>query len=284
MSALSVENVSVTYGSNEVLRGVDLQVEAGELVALLGPNGAGKTTLIEQLIGTVTPTAGTVTVLGSDPHRADEAWRARIGFVAQHSGDRPRWRLRDLLAWVRAHYEAVGVSTRTVTETAGLVGLEECLTQLLGNLSGGQRRRADIAAAIIGRPEVLILDEPTSGLDPTSRAQVHDLLADEIDRGCGVLVSTHDLAEAQKIADRIVILAHGQVRYVGTPRSLRDRIAGHAEVSWISDGVRHVHATDDAEAFVATLDLNDVSNLEIDRPDLEAAYIALLDEKGDGHE
>lgn len=273
---VELTDVRFAYGRNEVLAGVSLQVAAGELVVLLGPNGAGKSTLIEQIVGTLHPDAGQVRVLGADPTRPTDAWLARLGVVAQHSRDRGKWTLEMFLSWVGAHYRATGRDVLEPAQAAAKVGLEDRLPSRLADLSGGQRQRADVAAAIVGRPDVLILDEPTAGLDPLVKASVHDVLVSECDRGAGILMTTHDMGEAQRIADRVIVLNEGRVLYCGSAQSLRERVGDHAEVTWMADGMRHVHATADPEAFIRGLNLEGITNLEVTRPNLEEAYIDLL--------
>ncbi|MBD3689240.1 ABC transporter ATP-binding protein [Nanchangia anserum] len=281
---VALTNVRFAYGKHEVLEGVSLDVAEGELVVLLGPNGAGKSTLIEQIVGTKRPHAGTVRVLGADPARPDDAWLGRIGVVAQHSRDRGMWNLRMFLSWVGAHYRALGRDVLSPEVAADRVGLGDQLTQRLGQLSGGERRRADLAAALIGVPDLLVLDEPTTGLDPVVKAQVHDVLADEIDRGATIVMTSHDMGEAQRIAQRVVVLSSGRILFDGTPARLRERVGAHAEVTWVDQERRYVHATADPEAFIRSLDLSQVRNLEVTRPNLEDAYIDLLSRQGDDHE
>lgn len=283
-AVIEVRDLAFSYGATQALKGVTLTVGEGQLTVILGPNGAGKSTLFELVAGTLTPQAGLVRVLGADPARPTDAWLARIGVLPQGVRDRGKWSIRMLLDWVGAHYRAAGRDVRGAAEVAALVGLEDRLDDTLLALSGGQRRRADLAAALIARPDLLLLDEPTAGLDPVIKAEIHDVLLAEIDRGATILLATHDMGEAQRIASDIAVLADGEVVFGGTPQQLRDRVGAEAQVTWVSEGVRHVHATTDPEAFMATLDLACVRHLEITRPDLEDAYIDLLTQPGDRHD
>lgn len=255
---------------------LSLTVRQGQIVALLGPNGAGKTTLLELVLGALTPAGGQLTVLGMDPSASGDALKARVAVLAQHPADRSIWRVGELLDWVCGHYLAAGRAVADVSQVLQQVGLADAAQKRLENLSGGQRRRVEIAAAMVGRPDLLLLDEPTASLDPQSKAGVHELLMDQLERGATVLLATHDLAEAQKIADRVIVLAAGQVRFDGTVSQLRGRIDGYAEVTWTEGGIRQVHATADVEGFIRTLDMEAITGLEVVRPDLEEAYIDLL--------
>ncbi len=278
------------YGAVDVLHGVDLTARRGEVVALLGPNGAGKTTTIEILEGFRLPSAGTVRVLGSDPARGDERWRARLGVVLQSWRDHGKWRVRELLAHLGDFYAPYGTDRIPrpwpVDELLETVGLTAHAGSRVARLSGGQRRRLDVAVGIVGRPELLFLDEPTVGFDPAARREFHELvhrLAD-LDETT-IVLTTHDLAEAEKLADRILILAGGRIIAEGSPDQLARRVAGDAEVRWTRDGERYVHATADATAFLRDLlrEHGDrIGELEVRRASLEDAYLALVHEEETG--
>lgn len=273
----------MAYGSNVVLDGVDLRVERGEVVVLLGPNGAGKTTTVEILEGFRQPSSGRVEVLGQDPAHAGEAWRARVGIVLQSWRDHAKWKVRELLDYLGAYYGPYSTpERRRPWDTASLlevVGLFEDADKLVKQLSGGRRRRLDVAAGLVGRPELLFLDEPTAGFDPVARRDFHDLISSLSDLDTTVLMTTHDLDEAEKVADRILILADHRIIANGSPDALRRMEFGDAEVRWFDGAERQVHATDDATTFVRGLvAMPDavVEDLEVRRTSFEDVYIALV--------
>ncbi|WP_221456469.1 ABC transporter ATP-binding protein [Saccharothrix tamanrassetensis] len=272
------------YGTVDVLHGVDFTAERGEVVALLGPNGAGKTTTIEILEGFRMPSAGQVRVLGVDPAKGDELWRAKLGVVLQSWRDHARWKVRELLDHLGRYYAPYSTPDRVRPfDTDALirtVGLEEHAHKKIGKLSGGQRRRLDVAIGIVGKPELLFLDEPTAGFDPHARRDFHDLVHRLSDlEGMTILLTTHDLAEAEKLADRILVLAGGRIIADGSPDQLSRQVAGQAEVRWTQAGQRHVHATDDATGFVRDLfaqHSRGISELEVRRSTLEDTYLTLV--------
>ena len=225
------------YGDKDVLTGVDFSVQPGEVVCLLGPNGAGKTTTIEILEGFRERSAGQVEVLGEDPRRATEAWRARTGVVLQSWRDHPRWTPRTLLDQVGGYYAPYATPDRPrpvpTDELLEVVGLDDLADQKIATFSGGQRRRLDVAMGIIGRPELLFLDEPTAGFDPQARREFHQVVHRLADlEHTTILLTTHDLAEAEKLADRVLILAGGRIVADDTAEQLALRAAprGRGEV------------------------------------------------------
>ncbi|WP_370947729.1 ABC transporter ATP-binding protein [Amycolatopsis sp. cg5] len=281
---LDVDGLRMRYGTNDVLHGVSFQATQGEVVVLLGPNGAGKTTTIEILEGFRMRSAGEVAVLGVDPAQGGEDWRARLGVVLQSWRDHGKWGVRELLAHLGSYYTCY--STEQIKrpwdadELVDAVGLTEHAGKKIRTLSGGQRRRLDVAIGIVGRPELLFLDEPTAGFDPESRREFHDLvhrLADEHETT--ILLTTHDLDEAEKLADRIMILANGRIIADGSADELSRRIAGEAEVRWSRDGQRFVHSTAAATKFVYELFKQygeSVEELEVRRASLEDTYMTLV--------
>ncbi|AKH85921.1 multidrug ABC transporter ATPase [Streptomyces sp. CNQ-509] len=278
-AAVAVEGLRMRYGAADVLHGVDLHVRYGETVALLGPNGAGKTTTIEILEGFRPRSAGEVAVLGTDPAQGDERWRARVGVVLQSWRDHGKWRVRELLAHLASYYACAGRTPWDPGELADAVGLGGRGEQKIRTLSGGQRRRLDVAIGIVGRPDLLFLDEPTTGFDPEARRGFHRLVRDLRAAGTTVLVTTHDLHEAEVLADRIVILDAGRVLADGTPAELARRIAGADRVRWRHRGRPRVHATDDSTAFVRGLferHGEEIAELEVRRASLEQTYLALV--------
>ncbi|SNS93307.1 ABC-2 type transport system ATP-binding protein [Geodermatophilus saharensis] len=281
---IEVRGLRMSYGSTEVLTGVDLTVSAGEVVCLLGPNGAGKTTTIEVLEGFRLPSAGHVRVLGADPARADDAWRARVGVVLQSWRDHARWTPRRLLEQLGGYYAPYATAERPrpydVDWLLDVVGMTEFADRRIGTLSGGQRRRLDVAVGIIGRPELLFLDEPTAGFDPQARRDFHDLVHRLSDlEGTSILLTTHDLAEAERLADRILVLADGRIVADGSPDALTRQVAGTSEVRWACGRERFVHGTDDVVAFVRGLfeqHGDALTDLEVRHASLEDTYLAMV--------
>jgi ABC-2 type transport system ATP-binding protein len=286
-----VRGLRMNYGTREVLTGVDLEVHAGEVVCLLGPNGAGKTTTIEILEGFRIRSDGDVRVLGEDPADGGDAWRARMGVVLQSWRDHARWTPRRLLEQLGGYYTPYSTPERSrpyeVDWLLDTVGLAEDADRKIGTLSGGQRRRLDVAVGIIGRPELLFLDEPTAGLDPQARRSFHDLVHRLSDlEGTTILLTTHDLSEAERLADRILILAAGRIVADGSAEELTRQVAGTSEVRWTLAGERFVHATDDPTTFTRRLFQQhgeEVADLEVRRASLEDTYIAMVQrfESGD---
>ena len=281
---IDVRDLRMRYGARDVLAGVEFQVRRGEVICLLGPNGAGKTTTIEILEGFRIRTAGEVSVLGTDPARADEDWRARTGVVLQSWRDHPRWTPRRLLAQLGGYFAPYSTPDRPrpleIDPLLDMVGLTELADQKIATLSGGQRRRLDVAVGIVGRPELLFLDEPTAGFDPHARRDFHHLVHRLSDlENTTILLTTHDLDEAEKLADRILILADGTIVADGSAEQLARQVVGRAEVRWSRSGETFVHATDDATAFVRALLAepgDDVADLEVRRASLEDTYLSLV--------
>jgi ABC-2 type transport system ATP-binding protein len=281
---VEVRDLRMAYGDNDVLTGVDLAVHQGEVVCLLGPNGAGKTTTIEILEGFRARSAGHVRVLGEDPARASDACRARVGIVLQSWRDHARWTPRALLAHLGGYFAPYSTPQRPrpydVDDLLATVGLDESADRKIGTLSGGQRRRLDVAVGIVGRPDLLFLDEPTAGFDPHARREFHDLVHRLSDlEGTSILLTTHDLAEAERLADRILILAGGAIVADGSAETLTRQVAGESQVSWGRGGEHFVHATGEPARFVHRLVEqfgDDVTDLEVRRASLEDTYIALV--------
>ena len=221
MTVITAEGLRKSYGQHEAVRGIDLEVRAGEIFAFLGPNGAGKTTTVEILEGYRDPTAGKVQVLGADPAHADGGWRARVGVMLQTWQVEPTLTVRESLTQFAGYYP----QPLPVEEVVRLVGLEAQRDTRAGRLSGGQQRRLDMGIALVGDPELLFLDEPTTGFDPAARRGAWQIIAALRDAGKTVLLTTHYLDEAQALADRVAILVDGRIRTEGPPDSL---VAGHA--------------------------------------------------------
>ncbi|TCM45029.1 ABC transporter ATP-binding protein [Kribbella sp. VKM Ac-2568] len=281
---LDVDGLRMRYGATEVLHDVALRAHRGEVLALLGPNGAGKTTTIEILEGFRLRSAGRVEVLGVDPAHGDERWRARLGVVLQSWRDHGKWRVHELLTHLGSYYTPYsdGAIQRPwdAAELIAAVGLTEHAGQKIRTLSGGQRRRLDVAIGIVGRPEVLFLDEPTVGFDPAARYEFHELVQRLAgDQGTTILLTTHDLDEAGKLADRILILTAGRIVAAGTAADLTRQIAGEDEVRWTLDGKPCVESTKDSTVFVRELFTRygeAIGELEVRRASLEDTYLTLV--------
>ena len=281
---IDVRDLRMRYGAKDVLDGVGFAARRGEVLALLGPNGAGKTTTIEILEGFRMRSAGQVSVLGVDPAGAGERWRARIGVVLQSWRDHGKWRVRELLDHLGTYYRPYSTDRIRrpwpVDDLLDVVGLAELAGQRVMRLSGGQRRRLDVAIGIVGRPELLFLDEPTVGFDPAARREFHDLvhrLTDVDDTT--ILLTTHDLDEAEKLADRIVILSQGRIIADGSADALSRQVAGETEIRWTRNGQRFVHSAVDATPFVRQLFVQygeDIGDLEVRRNSLEDTYMKLV--------
>ncbi|MEV7300282.1 ABC transporter ATP-binding protein [Streptomyces clavifer] len=276
-------DVTMSYGGIDVLHGVDLDIHRSEVFALLGPNGAGKTTTVEILEGFRRRSAGEVSVLGADPERGDDAWRGRIGLVLQSWRDHRRWRVAELLTHFATYYP----DPRDPAALLALVGLTGQAGQQVDRLSGGQRRRLDVALGIVGRPELFFLDEPTTGFDPEARHEFH-VLVERLAReeGVTVLLTTHDLVEAERLADRIAMLVGGRIRACGTPTELALRAAAQAEVRWTADdGTPRRERTEDPSRLVWELHRDadgPIAGLEVRRPTLEDTYLHMVHQENDG--
>ncbi len=283
---IEVRGLRMRYGSVDVLEGVGFTARRGEVLVLLGPNGAGKTTTVEILEGFRRRSAGEVRVLGVDPAKGGEDWRARIGIVLQSWRDHGRWKVRELLAHMGRYFEPYSTLQRerpyNADKLLGSVGLRSQADARIASLSGGQRRQLDVAIGLVGRPELLFLDEPTVGFDPEARRDFHDLVHRLSDlEDTTILLTTHDLDEAEKLADRILILAGGRIVADGSADQLARQVSGQAEVRWACDGQRFVHATDDATRFVRELFAqygDKISDLEVRRASLEDTYMTLVRE------
>jgi ABC-2 type transport system ATP-binding protein len=281
---LTVDGLRMRYGDTEVLHDVSFQARAGEVVALLGPNGAGKSTTIEILEGFRLRSAGQVEVLGVDPAEGDERWRSRLGIVLQSWRDHGNWRVRELLHHLGTYYAPYSTSMVErpwdTSELLATVGLAGHANQKIKTLSGGQRRRLDVAIGIVGRPEVLFLDEPTAGFDPEARYEFHGLVRRlAAEQETTILLTTHDLDEAGKLADRILILTGGRIVAAGTTAELTTLIAGEDEVRWIVDNQRFRKSPPDSTEFVRGLFGQygaAVRELEVRRASLEDTYLALV--------
>ena len=262
------DGVRKSYGEVQAVAGVSLEVAAGECVALLGPNGAGKTTFTEILAGYRHRDAGDVRVLGVDPRDAGPTWRSRIGIVLQTARDLP-----DLTVEESVRHFAV----------IEQVGLEEKRGSRVDKLSGGQRRRLDVALGIVGRPELLFLDEPTTGFDPEARRQFWDLIETLSARGTTILLTTHYLEEAEQLADRVAVIADGDVVAFDRPDRVGGRQLGQTRVRWLEDGRLTEEDTEEPTRMVQELAARfggEVPGLEVHKPTLEDIYLELIGHRG----
>lgn len=216
---ISVRDLRKRYGDFEAVRGIDLEINHGEIFAFLGPNGAGKTTTVEILEGFRSRSGGEVSVLGSDPSQGGRAWRDRIGIVLQESAAEPGLTVRESLELYAGYYS----SPRPVDETIALVGLESMADVRGEHLSGGQLRRLDVALALVGDPELIFLDEPTTGFDASARRSAWKVIEGLRDLGKTIFLTTHYMDEAENLADRIAVIARGQIVATGTPQTLGGR-------------------------------------------------------------
>jgi ABC-2 type transport system ATP-binding protein len=297
---VSVRGLRKRYGDHDALRGIDLEVRRGEIFAFLGPNGAGKTTTVEILEGFRQTGDGAVEVLGCDPWRAPASWRARIGIVLQESEAEPGVTVRECVDLYAGYYPA----PRDVDETLTLVDLAGQADQRASALSGGQRRRLDVALALIGDPELIFLDEPTTGFDPAARRASWDVIAGLRDLGKTVFLTTHYMEEAERLADRIAVIADGAIIARGTPQTLGGRQQGAAQIAFsLPDGASDAelppplaaevtHQPDGRMSLASTsvtADLHalagwalehdiELEHLEVTRPTLEDIYLQLTTE------
>jgi ABC-2 type transport system ATP-binding protein len=278
MSLIEVKGLKKSYGDVHAVRGVDLQISQGEIFSLLGPNGAGKTTTVEILEGFRTRDEGSVSVLGFDPQsRGHESrlWRDRIGIVLQSSADAGDLTVIETIDHFSGYYS----NPRNVDEVIDSVGLTEKTGALIRNLSGGQRRRLDVALGIIGNPELLFLDEPTTGFDPEARRAFWSLIQKLRSDGTSILLTTHYLDEAEALADRVAVINKGVIVEVSTPADLGGRATAQATVSWRDAETVRAEKTDNPTDLVAQLSSRfggEVPELIVTRPSLEDIYLEMI--------
>jgi len=269
-----VRDLTKSYGATRALQGVSFDVEPGETLGLLGPNGAGKSTTIEILEGYRDRTGGEVSVLGVDPRHGGLDWKARLGIVLQSSGDQGTATVREQIA----HFAGFYPRPRDVDEVLVAVGLEHKADARIRSLSGGQRRRVDVALGVVGRPELLFLDEPTTGFDPEARRQFWQLIRSLSSDGTSIVLTTHYLDEAAQLSDRVAVVTGGRLVALGRPDELGDEEARTPRVSWLDDDGRHEVRTTEPGALVARLhaDGGEPRSLEVIRPSLEDVYLDLV--------
>jgi ABC-2 type transport system ATP-binding protein len=275
--AIEVRDLRKTYGELEAVRGIDFKVARGEIYGLLGPNGAGKTSTVEILEGYRARSSGSVSVLGYDPQERSPQLRQRVGIVLQSSGIYNQVRVGEVLA----HFAGFYPHPRDVAEVIELVGLSEKRDERARKLSGGQRRRLDLALALIGDPELIFLDEPTTGFDPAARRSAWQTIRSLKDLGKTVLLTTHYLDEAQELADRVAIIKGGQILAEGSPEQLGVGGGSRYRVAHLVQGELVVHQTDDPTALLheltsAALAKDErLEGLSVTRPSLEEIYLEL---------
>ena len=278
MNVIEVRGLRKSYASLEAVRGIDLSITKGEIFSLLGPNGAGKTTTVEILEGFRTRNAGEVKVLGFDPAtqgHASREWRNRIGIVLQSTSDAGDLTVSETLSHFAGYYS----NPRDPEEVISAVGLEEKSKELIRSLSGGQRRRLDVALGIIGNPELLFLDEPTTGFDPEARRAFWSLIDGLRNDGTTILLTTHYLDEAEALADRVAVINHGQIIEVSTPQQLGGRSTSKAVVQWRDNGEIKSEETENPTALVSTLTAQfsgEIPELSVTRPSLEDIYLKMI--------
>jgi ABC-2 type transport system ATP-binding protein len=258
----------------QAVQGLDLDVEYGEIFAILGPNGAGKSTTVEILEGNRRRDAGQVSVLGADPGTAGRQWRARIGIVLQEVSDAGMLTVGETVQMFSSCYGAA----RDPAEVLDLVGLASVAQARVRTLSGGQRRRLDVALGIVGRPELLFLDEPTTGFDPEARQQFWDLIRLLAADGTTILMTTHYLEEAAALADRVAVIAAGAVVAVDSPAKLIEHVDTAATVRWMEGGRERVERTATPTELIRRLSSGhpELERLTVTRPTLEDAYLQLI--------
>jgi ABC-2 type transport system ATP-binding protein len=279
VSAIAVRGLRKTYGALEAVRGIDFEVERGEVFGLLGPNGAGKTTTVEILEGYRKRDGGEVEVLGTDPARAGGDWREQIGVVLQSSAMYETLTPTEMLRLFASYYR----EPRPVDEVIELVGLQEKRGERVRRLSGGQRRRLDLGLALIGDPELIFLDEPTTGFDPAARRRAWETIRGLRGLGKTILLTTHYLDEAERLADRVAVLAHGQIVASGTPAELTGSVPD-TEIRYRENGREVVLETGEPTRVLneltgrALAEGRELEGLVVQRPSLEEVYLSLTEE------
>ena len=278
-NVIEVENLSKSYKGRQVLNSLSFQVEKNSCVAVLGPNGAGKTTTVEILEGYRTFDSGRISVLGQAPQNSGTSWRARIGIVLQSTGDLGELRVKEAIDFFSSLYP----NPRHAEEVIELVGLTGQRKLPVRVLSGGQRRRVDVALGIVGRPELLFLDEPTTGFDPEARRQFWDLISSLKQLGTTIVLTTHYLEEAEALADKIIVINKGRVITEGPPDELGRGPDEDCLVKWRKDDGEKVEIRTSEPTFLVASAYKEsggeLVGLEVYRPSLEDRYLKLISEE-----
>jgi ABC-2 type transport system ATP-binding protein len=282
VSAIAVRGLRKSYGALEAVGGIEFEVQRGEVFGLLGPNGAGKTTTVEILEGYRKRDGGEVEVLGADPQRAGGAWREQIGVVLQSSAMYETLTPAEMLRLFACYYR----KPRPVDEVIELVGLAEKRDDRVRKLSGGQRRRLDLGLALIGDPELIFLDEPTTGFDPAARRRAWETIRGLRGLGKTIVLTTHYLDEAEQLADRVAVLAHGQIVAAGTPAELTGSVP-HTEIRYRENGREVVLETAEPTRVLneltgrALAEGRELDGLHVRRPSLEEIYLSLTEDSAE---
>ncbi|MHB8244636.1 MAG: ABC transporter ATP-binding protein [Acidimicrobiales bacterium] len=275
-AVVEVDGLEKSYGATRAVGGIDLHIEPGEIVAILGPNGAGKTTTVEILEGYRRADAGKVRVLSEDPAHGSARWRARRGIVLQSCEDVADLTVRETIS----HFSCYYPTPADPEEVIRRVGLEDKAGARVRSLSGGQRRRVDVALGIVGRPELLFLDEPTTGFDPEARRGFWELVRTLRDDGTTILLTTHYMEEAEALADRVVVIARGKIVAEGDPGSLGGSIRTWTTVAWGEGTERRNLRTEQPTSAILELSREfggEIPALSVTRVSLEEVYLSLVD-------
>jgi ABC-2 type transport system ATP-binding protein len=279
-AAIEVRGLVKKYANKTAVAGIDLTVEQGEIFALLGPNGAGKTTTVEILEGYRSANSGDIKVLGFDPATkgsAGQKWRNRIGIVLQSASDAADLSVIETVSHFANYYE----NPKDIDQVINDVGLTEKIDSKVHQLSGGQRRRLDVALGIIGSPELLFLDEPTTGFDPEARRSFWELIRTLKSEGTTILLTTHYLDEAQELADRVGVINNGKLIEIAPPSTLGGRNTAPAKVTWVENGMSKEILTNNPTEEVIKLNQHfngQIPELQVLRPNLEEIYLLMIGE------
>lgn len=275
---IDVSGLQKSYGSFTAIKNLSLTIFEGEIFAILGPNGAGKTSTVEILEGFRTADSGDISVLSTDPAIKGKAalqWRNRIGIVLQSTQDTAELTALEAITHFASYYS----NPRDPREVLELVGLTEKSGDRARSLSGGQRRRLDVALGIVGNPELLFLDEPTTGFDPEARRAFWSLIKKLRDEGTTILLTTHYLDEAEELADRVAVMNHGEIIEISTPANLGGRANSKAIITWREDGKVLTHESAEPTQYLFELSARlggEIPELSVRRPSLEDIYLSMI--------